>query len=146
MFRGSQSARIDDKGRLKIPSEFRVHLEQHYGTTLFVTSQTGASVLLYPMPVWEAIEAKLAAMPSTHPARVKFLDIVNYYGQTAELDAQGRVLIPQRLRERAAMNGEVDVVGQLTLLEVWNHERYRARVEEAPLTAEDRAALAAAGI
>lgn len=146
MFRGSQQARIDDKGRLKIPSDYRTLLEQQYGTRLFVTSQTGNSVLLYPMPVWEAIEAKLAAMPSTHPARVKFLDIVNYYGQTLDIDAQGRVLIPQRVRDKAEMAGEVDVVGQLSFLEVWNHERYRARVEDVPLSADERAALAAAGI
>lgn len=145
MFRGSQRARIDDKGRLKVPSEYRALLEEQYGPRLFVTSQTGASVRIYPMPVWEQIEARLAAMPSTHPARIKFLDIVSYYGQTAELDAQGRVLIPQRIREKADIVGEVDVVGQLTLLEVWNHERFKARAEE-PLTDEESAALSAAGI
>jgi MraZ protein len=145
-FRGCQPARIDEKGRLKIPSEYRAQLEERYGTRLFVTSQTGASVLVYPMPEWEAIEARLAQMPSTHPARIKFLDIVSYYGQTVELDAQGRLLVPQRIREKAEIAGEVDVVGSLTRLEIWNHERFRARAEDAPLTDEDRAALSAFGI
>jgi MraZ protein len=145
-FRGRLTARIDDKGRLKIPAEFRTPLEQGSGNRLFVTSLTGESVLLYPMPVWESIEAKLAAMPSTHPARVKFLNLTNYFGQTAEIDAQGRVLIHTALREEAGMVGDVDVVGQLDLLEVWNHARHEAQVRGNPLTTEDRAALAAAGI
>jgi MraZ protein len=146
VFRGRQTARIDDKGRLKVPAEFRALIEQQYGTTLFVTSLTGEYVRLYPMPVWEGVEAKLAAMPSTHPARIKFLDIANYFGQTAELDNQGRVLIHGALREEATMVGEVDVIGLLTYLDVWNHTRYDARVRSNLLSTDDLAALAAAGI
>lgn len=146
MFRGRQSARIDEKGRLKVPSEFRALIEQQYGTKLFVTSLTGDYVRLYPMPVWEAVETKLAAMPSTHPARVNFTQKTNYFGQTAEIDNQGRVLIHQALRGEATMVGEVDVIGLLTYLEVWNHARYDALVRNNPLSSEDLAALAAAGI
>ena len=75
-----------------------------------MTSLTGESVRIYPMPVWLALEERLARAPSTHPARIKFLDRVNYFGQTAEIDAQGRVVIHQRLRESAGMAGEVDVL------------------------------------
>ena len=146
MLRGSQTARIDDKGRLKVPSDFRALIDQQYGPRLFLTSLTGEYVRIYPMSVWEAIEARLAAMPSTHPARIKFLDVANYFGQPAEMDSQGRVLIHPRLREEASMVGDVDVVGLLTYLDVWNHERYDARIRGNPLTAEDMAALSAAGI
>lgn len=146
MFRGSQQARIDDKGRLKVPSDFRTLLEQQYGPRLFVTSFTGESVLVYPLPVWEQVEQKILALPSTMRERTKLLDAVNYYGVPSELDAQGRVLIPPKLRDRAAMVGEVDVMGKLTLLEVWNHERLRTRVEDDPLSSADLAALAAAGL
>jgi MraZ protein len=146
VFRGRQTARIDDKGRLKIPSEFRALLEQQHGSRLFVTSLTGQYVRLYPMPVWEAVEAKLAAMPSTHPARVKFLDLANYFGQSAEIDGQGRVLIHPALRQEAEMVGDVDVIGLLTYLDVWNHARYDTRVRNNPLSADDLVALAAAGI
>lgn len=146
MFRGSQQARIDDKGRLKIPSDFRSVLEERYGTRLFVTSLMGDSVLVYPLPVWEEVERKLLALPSTLEQRDRLLEAVNYYGSPAELDGQGRVLIPQKLRESAEMVGDVDVMGKLTVLEVWNHERLRARVEGQPLTKADLAVLAAAGI
>ncbi len=146
MFRGSQQARIDDKGRLKVPSDFRSVLEDRYGTRLFVTSHFGESVLVYPLPVWEEVERKLLALPSTLEERDRLLEAVNYYGAPTELDAQGRVLIPQRLRESALMVGDVDVMGKLTILEVWNHERLRARVEGKPLSKADLAVLAAAGV
>ena len=77
--RGNAPAKIDDKGRLKVPNGFRVLMQREYGRDVFVTSLTGDSVRIYPMPVWQAIEQKLAAMPSTHPARLKFLDRVNFY-------------------------------------------------------------------
>ena len=113
MLRGNYAAKIDDKGRLKIPNAFRALVEKQHGTELFVTSLTGEYVRLYPMPVWLALEEKLARMPSTHPARLKYLDRVNYYGQTAEIDVQGRVVIHARLRESAGMAGDVDVFGQI---------------------------------
>jgi MraZ protein len=101
VLRGSYSARIDDKGRLKIPTAFRALVEEQHGAGLYVTSLSGLSVRIYPMSVWQAIEQRLSRMPSTHPARAKFLDRVNFFGQVGEFDAQGRVLIPTRLRESA---------------------------------------------
>jgi MraZ protein len=145
-FRGNYAAKIDDKGRLKIPNAFRSLVEGQHGPELFVTSLTGESVRIYPMPVWQALEEKLAQVPSTLPARAKFQDRVNYYGQPAEIDAQGRVVIHARLRESAGMNGEVDVFGQYNYLEVWNHERFAAKLLSDPYTDEDAKALAAFGI
>ena len=80
-------------------------------------------------------------MPSTHPARVKFFDRVNYYGQTAAIDTQGRVLIHARLRDAAGMTGEVDVFGQYEYLDVWNHERFVAKLQREPYTDDDARAL-----
>ena len=107
VLRGNAPAKIDDKGRLKVPNGFRSPVQQAWGREVFVTSLTGESVRIYPMPVWQQVEAKLAAMPSTHPSRLRFLDRVNYYGQVGEIDDQGRVLIHGRLRESASMTGEV---------------------------------------
>jgi MraZ protein len=146
VLRGNYAAKIDDKGRLKIPNAFRSLVEEKHGTEVFVTSLTGEYVRLYPMPVWLALEAKLGAMPSTHPARVKFFDRVNYYGQTAAIDAQGRVLLHGRIREAAGMSGEVDVFGQYDFLDVWNHERFVAKLQREPYTDEDAKALSAFGI
>ena len=144
--RGNAPARIDNKGRLKIPNGFRALVQRTYGSEVFVTSLTGESVRVYPMPIWQQVEAKLGAMPSTHPARLCFLDRVNYFGQTGEIDAQGRVLVHQRLRESAAMTGDVDVIGQYDYLEVWNHERIVGKLQREPFTDEDAKALAEFGI
>jgi MraZ protein len=146
VFRGNAPARIDDKGRLKIPTVFKALVEAQHGRDLFVTSLTGESVRVYPMPVWIEIERKLAQIPSTHPSRLRFFSRVNYYGQAAELDNQGRVLIHPRLREAAGMAGEVDVFGQYDHLEVWNHERFVAKLTNDPYTDADARALAEFGI
>ncbi len=86
MLRGNAPAKIDDKGRLKVPNAFRAVIHEEHGPEVFVTSLTGESVRIYPMPVWLEIERKLAQAPSTHPARLRFLDRVNFFGQLSELD------------------------------------------------------------
>jgi MraZ protein len=146
VFRGNAPARIDEKGRLKVPNGFRSLLEGKYGRELFLTSLTGESVRVYPMPVWIELEQRLGAVPSAHPARLRFLDRVNYFGQVGELDAQGRVLIPVRLREAASMNGEVDVLGQFNYLDVWNHDRFLSKLQREPYTDDDARALSELGI
>lgn len=146
MFRGSAPTKIDDKGRLKIPSDFRRLIEERHGPDLFVTSVLGDSALIYPLPVWEEIEQRLAAMPSTDRTKVRYLERVSYFGQQVSLDVQGRILIPQILRERAGVNGDVVVSGQLDHLVVWNHERFLSRLEEQPFTEDDFRALTVAGI
>ena len=146
MFRGNVPARIDEKGRLKVPNSFRALLENKYGRELFLTSLSGEFVRIYPMPVWLEIERKLTEMPSTHPSRVRFLDRVNYFGQTGELDMQGRIVMPVRLREAATMAGDVDVLGHVTYLDVWNHERLITKMQREPYTEDDARALSEFGI
>ncbi len=144
--RGTAPARIDEKGRLKIPTGFRGSFEAPLGRDVFVTSLTGESVRIYPLPVWIEVEKKLAQIPSTHPSRLRFLSRVNFYGQTAEVDNQGRVLIHQRLRDSAGMAGDVDVFGQYDHLEIWNHERFVTKLASEPFTDDDARALAQFGI
>jgi MraZ protein len=146
VFRGNAPARIDEKGRLKVPNAFRALLESKYGRELFLTSLTGEYVRVYPMPVWLEVEQKLGAMPSTHPSRLRFLDRANYFGQTGELDVQGRVLIPVRLRDAATMQGDVDVLGQVSYLDVWNHDRFLTRLQRESYTDDDARALSEFGI
>jgi len=146
VLRGNSPAKIDDRGRLKIPNGFRSFIEAEHGRELFVTRVHGDSVRIYPMPVWADIERKLAQIPSSHPSRLKFLDRVNFFGQVSDIDTQGRVVIPPRLRESATMVGEVDVFGQMNYLEVWNHERFVAKMQRQPFTDEDARALSDLGL
>ncbi len=146
MFRGSAPAKIDDKGRLKVPTEFRRILEESYGRDVFITSVVGQSAALYPLQVWEDIERKLAGVPSSNRAKQRFLERVNYFGQQLKLDTQGRVVVPQILRQRAEVTGEVMVSGRIEHLEVWNRERFDQKLLEEPFTDEDFNALAELGI
>jgi MraZ protein len=146
MLRGNYTARIDTKGRLKVPTPFRRHVEEKHGTGLYVTSLTGESVRIYPLPEWESIERRLALLPSMDPAKRKFLDRTNYYGQQTTMDTQGRVLIHPLLRKSAGVLGDVAVLGYLTYLEVWELERFQQRLLSDPYTEEDEAAMARLGI
>ena len=98
MFRGNHPTRIDEKGRLKVPADFKRLVDELYGPKFFITSKDGKRAELYPMKEWERIEDALAKAPSS-AAKKKFLDVTNYYGQVVEMDAQGRLLIPQLLRK-----------------------------------------------
>ncbi|HEX5109440.1 MAG TPA: hypothetical protein VFV95_13375 [Vicinamibacterales bacterium] len=144
--RGSAPARIDDKGRLKVPTLFRSDIQDLQGPDVFVTSLTGDCVRIYPMPVWLDIEQKVSAMPGNHPSRLRFLDRVNYYGQMSELDAQGRIVIPPPLRESAAIVGEVRVFGRIDYIEVWNEARFVEKLKREPWRDEDGLQLAPFGV
>jgi MraZ protein len=146
MLRGNYTARIDTKGRLKVPTAFRRYREDKYGAEFYVTSLSGDCARIYPLPEWETIEQRLALLPSMDPARRKFLDRTNYYGQQAAMDAQGRVLIHPLLRKSAGVVGDVAVLGYLTYLEVWELERFERRLLSEPYGEEDEAAIARLGI
>jgi MraZ protein len=147
MLRGNHPARIDEKGRLKVPQAFLAPLLQQHGPELFVTSVTGDYVRIYPMAVWLEVERRLAAVPSANPSRQRFLDRVNFFGQEGLLDKQGRVLIPQGLRESAAVKGEVSVLGLQNHLAVWDSARLRERLfEKEPFTDDDGRVLSEFGI
>ena len=144
MFRGNVPAKIDEKGRLKIPTPFRGGLGDG---TCFITSLEGDCVHIYPMKEWLRIEKKLATVPNTHPAKQRFMDRVNYFGQESSMDNQGRVLIHPLLRDSSQMSGDVAVLGKHTLLEVWNNKLFIERkLQGQTLTREDFEALAGFGI
>ncbi len=145
MFRGNHPTRVDEKGRLKVPAEFKRRVDELYGPHFFITSKDGKRAELYPMKEWERIEDALAKAPSSG-AKKKFLDVTNYYGQVVEMDAQGRLLIPQLLREDATLAGDVAVLGMQTYLVVANDAKHRAQLAENPLTDADIDALGVVGI
>jgi len=146
MLRGNQQATVDDKGRIKVPTSFRGAIRDAYGAEVFLTSVDGDNVLVYPLPVWAAFEERINKIPAMSPARQKFVDRVNYYGHVTTMDKQGRVLVPSLLREKAQMSGEVVVMGQMDHLVVWNHDVFRGRLTDEPLTNADREELAGLGI
>ena len=143
--RGNYPAKVDDKGRLKIPAVFLEQLKA-FGTQFYITSPTGDTVRIYPITVWQGIEEKLSKVSSQNQAKRKFLMHTSYYGQMAESDGQGRVLLPALLREKAKTTGEVDVFGALDYLEVMNHDKVMEEMNRDPFTDEDFKALEDLGI
>ena len=150
--RGNSPATVDEKGRLKLPSAFKADLEafakgEGGGTSRhYLTSLDGRSARLYPLPVWEAIEARLAQVPGTNPAKRRFLEVTAYYGSEVEPDAQGRFVIPPILREAAQLMGEVAILGQMDHLAIWNRGGLERRLAAEPMTSDDLAQLAELGI
>jgi MraZ protein len=145
MFRGNNPARVDEKGRLKLPADFKRRVDELYGPQFYITSKDGERAEIWPLKEWEKIEDSLALAPSS-AAKQKFLDVTNYYGQVVEMDSQGRLLMPQLLREKADLKGDVAVLGQNKKLVVINDERAQAKIAAAPLTGEDLDSLAIPGL
>jgi MraZ protein len=151
VFRGNNPTRVDEKGRLKMPADFKRLVDEQAGPRFYITSLDGKRAQLYPIKEWEMKEAMLAKLPAFNPARMKFQDVTSYYGQVAEMDAQGRLLLPQILREEAKLTGEVVVLGKTgTLepgfLEVVNHDIFKAEMKQTPLSLADLETLAALGM
>jgi MraZ protein len=140
MLRGHHPATVDAKGRLKIPANFLGELRE-FGEKFYVTSERGDCAIVYPLKVWDDIEAKLKSIPRHSKAKKKYLDITNYYGQLVELDGQGRLLLPAVLREAAQMTGEVAVLGNQDHLVIWNKARFEDRLHTDPYSTEDEKEL-----
>ncbi|HEY6074522.1 MAG TPA: division/cell wall cluster transcriptional repressor MraZ [Anaerolineales bacterium] len=145
MFRGNHPTRVDEKGRLKVPAEFKRVIEEKYSQQFYITSWDGKAAMVYPFEEWERIEQKLAKLSNFNPTKKRLLTRTNYYGQVVEIDGQGRLLLPGVLRESANLKGDVAVMGNLTYLEVRNVADLQQELQQ-PFTAEDEKTLDELGI
>jgi MraZ protein len=136
MFRGSAAAKIDEKGRLKVPSKFREVLRQSYGAQVFMTSFGNPSLKIYPLSEWIRNEKTLReGQYAEDPVVNRFLTTVGRYGDEQEVDGQGRLFIPQHIRKHTRMDGDVVVIGHATgVLEIWNEEVLNEYEAREPLT------------
>jgi MraZ protein len=145
MLWGRYSAKIDEKFRLRLPAKFRRDLPETEDCTYYVTSDDGKCAQIYPVPVWEKIAQKFQESPRMDPAKLKLQRFTSYYGLLTQMDPQGRILIPQSLRDDAQISGDVIVIGKSDHLEVWNDQAFRKSLIDDPLTPEERERLAAQG-
>jgi MraZ protein len=143
MFRGNHPAKVDEKGRLKLPAAFKQLLDAQNVTQIYITSTDGESAEIWPLPEWEKREEQLAESSTMDEAVAKYLDLTSYYGQQVEIDSQARVLLPQILRGTAKLDAEVAVFGKLNYLEVRNLEIFEQNLPAKKMTGEDRQSLAA---
>jgi MraZ protein len=143
VFRGNHPAKVDEKGRLKVPSAFKQLLDAANVTQFYITSTDGKSAQVWPLPEWERQEKLLAEYSTMDDAVEKYLNLTSYYGQQVEIDSQARVLLPQILREKARLNAEVSVFGKLIYLEVQNEKEFEQRLPAFEMTPEERKSVAA---
>jgi MraZ protein len=137
MFRGNCPTRLDEKGRLKMPADFKREIERSYDGQFYITSFDGAVIKLYPLKEWELFEQKVLEQSKSHRKMEQFSDVTSYYGQVVELDTQGRLTIAEWIRNKFGLKGEVAVIGKLNHIEIRVMEDFSRAVEANPLTPED---------
>ena len=121
MFRGVCSVTIDDKGRLAIPSRFRERLQDTAAGALVLTlNPLDRALWLYPLPEWEAIESTLASLSDFDQQSRRTKQMMRGYATDCQLDGQGRILIPQELRDYAQLNKQAVTMGQGNKFEIWD--------------------------
>jgi MraZ protein len=148
-FCGNPRAKLDERGRLKMPAEFKAFLERKYGkdfNEFYITSREGLDAEIFPLPEWQQHLAKVFKMPPSHPARKSLLARYSLYGGRADMDPQGRLLIPEELRNAGMVNEDVSVTGEGNLLRVTVVSRLRETVQGKAMPAQEMDALADCGL
>ncbi len=120
MFMGEYNHSIDAKGRLIVPSKFREQL----GAQFVVTKGLDGCLFVYSKEEWERIETTFREKPLTSKDARKFMRFFFAGAADCEVDKQGRILIPNNLREYAAIDKDVVSVGVLSRVEIWSKERW----------------------
>jgi MraZ protein len=148
-FSGNPKTKLDERGRLKLPAEFKAFVERKYGkgfNAFYITSMDGESAEIYPMPEWLERQKKVFALPQSNPARKMLLARYNLYGDRADMDPQGRMQIPEELRRKADLTGEVKVSGEGNLLRVTSLKSLKESVDGSVLTPEMLDSLSGFGL
>ena len=132
VFRGVQHINMDAKGRLAMPARQREPLLSECGGQVVVTIDTQSACLaIYPLPEWERIEREIQGLPALKPAVKRFQRLMLGYATDLELDGNGRMLLPQSLREYAKLDKKLVLVGQGNKLELWSESLWLAEREQA---------------
>lgn len=127
MFRGHSRHTLDDKGRLAIPARFQEVLRSKGHVSVMVTSY-GNCLWAFGLEEWRAIEDKVAQLPMFDPKTISIL--YSFITPAVECPLkQGRITIPQILREKAGLQKDVQLIGALKRFEIWDLERWEAASE-----------------
>lgn len=126
MFRGVNAVNIDSKGRLVMPTRYRERLQEANAGHVVMTIDTDERcLLLYPLIAWEAIEAKIAQLPSFNPEARRIQRLLIGHATETELDGNGRILVPPLLREYAGLEKRAVLVGQGKKMELWDDTHWQ---------------------
>ena len=137
MFRGTSSINLDVKGRLAVPTRYRAELQECCERQLVVTVAVNEHCVgeagclwLYPLPEWEQLEQTIRVLPTLNKMAGKLRRFVIGNASECEMDGQGRLLLPEKLRQFANMEKRIMLVGQLNKFEIWNEDAWIAKEAE----------------
>lgn len=126
MYRGINALNIDEKGRIAVPTRYRDDL---YAVVVTIDTEEKC-LLLYPQFEWEAIETKIESLPSFNEATRRIQRLLIGHATELSLDNNGRIVIPQLLREYAGLEKQIMLVGQGKKFEIWDSELWETRRRE----------------
>ncbi|MFZ2089156.1 MAG: division/cell wall cluster transcriptional repressor MraZ [Desulfobaccales bacterium] len=129
MFKGNSFHIMDNKGRVSIPVRYREILQERQDRQLVLTNWDGY-IVAFPQSEWVKVEAKLGELPLFRKEYQALNRFIISGAEDCPLDRQGRILIPQTLRDYAKLGREVAMVGQVRYFEIWDRERYEAHRKE----------------
>lgn len=129
-FRGVSNLSLDAKGRIVLPARYRERLAEICQSQLVVTIDTDQPCLLiYPLPEWESIEEKIEALPSFNPTTRRIQRLLIGHATEVEVNASGRLLLSNPLREYARLGSKVVLIGQGKKFELWDEALWNERLE-----------------
>lgn len=137
MFRGISAINLDAKGRITVPTRYRAELQECCERQMVVTVAVDEKCVgeagclwLYPLPEWERLEQTISKLPTLNKMAGKLRRFVIGNASECEVDSQGRLLLPEKLRKFADMEKHIVLVGQLNKFEIWNENAWQAKENE----------------
>lgn len=130
MFRGVAHINLDAKGRMAFPSRYRDRLQSLCDGQVVVTVDRDHCLLVYPLPQWETIERKLVELPALNRTARRLQRLLIGHATEAQLDGNGRILVPQPLRDFAGLDKRTVLIGQGNKFELWDEATWMSRRDE----------------
>lgn len=124
IFRGINNLALDAKGRMAMPARYRERLMETCGGRLVVTVDRDRCLLVYPLHEWEIIESQLVNLPSLNKQARLLQRLLIGHATEVELDSQGRILLPTMLRDYAALDKKIVLIGQGKKFEIWDEQEW----------------------
>jgi len=127
LFRGGEAVNLDAKGRLAVPTRYRDAIMDRCDGHLVLTVHSDRCLMLYPLPEWERLERRVAELPDMDAVTRELKLMLFGHATDREIDKNGRILIPPRLREFAGLEKRVEFLGQSSKFEIWNEESWASK-------------------
>ena len=140
MFRGNHQAKVEESGRIKLPVAVKDAVDRMQVAEFYVTSPNGTSAEVWPLAEWEKVEKRLAANSSRTDVQ-DYMEQTSFYGLEVKMDSAGRFVLPQILREKAKLSGDVAILGKARYLEIYNLETLAESIKASAMSKQARAGM-----